>query len=584
MACARGVSPRTPKADRSRKILISLTPTVAIYHFKSQIIKRSAGRSATATAAYRAREKIKDERTGLTFDYRHISPASHCQILAPDNAPSWVKDRSLLWNAVEKAEKRKDSQVAREIMVALPSELSRDDQIKLGINFIQNAYVSKGMVADLAFHDLDKKNPHLHVMLTTRKIDALGFGLKERDWNPKFKRGQAKGDRLEEERQLWQDYTNRALERAGYSARVDCRSLADRGLDRVPQIHLGARANNLEKKGIRTARGDEYRSIAATNKEIATLKIKLDITQHQIQAEKELKKPRIRKQQQELKKQKQEQKRREREQKKREKEEKRRQVEEQRRLKAEQQRIERELQAARIKAEIEARKKAEAKAKAMKKQLLSTVLKIAELAVSDYGKQEYSQRIFKSSLYRIEKDEFWDNNSYYGSCRGNRFKITERDTLDVILEVKQYSSGEIFSISNNLTPNCAEHFEKLQALFKRAKRIREFADTAQTILWKVGKLSDRPGISMFFEGKNYQFILEEDNTFKVAAKDGRGEILKIEAKNNSELTARSSFTDSDFEYLKTAKQKILKILAERNRALQNQRRQQKRNKGRGRSL
>lgn len=273
---------------------------MAIYHFKSQIIKRSAGRSATASAAYRAREKIKDERTSLTFDYRHINPASHCQILAPDNAPSWMYDRAVLWNAVEKAEKRKDSQVAREIMVALPAELSRDDQIKLGINFIQNTYVSKGMVADLAFHDLDRKNPHLHVMLTTRKIDGLGFGNKERDWNPQFVRGQAKGQVLESERQLWQDYTNQALEVAGYSARVDCRSLADRGLERVPQIHLGAKANNLEKKGIRTARGDEHRKISAINREIATLQIQLEIIQQQLRTEKELEKSRISKQQQDL--------------------------------------------------------------------------------------------------------------------------------------------------------------------------------------------------------------------------------------------------------------------------------------------
>ena len=134
MVCVGGISPKPPEPISPRKILISLTPTVAIYHFKSQIIKRSAGRSATASAAYRAREKIRDERTGLTFDYRHINPASHCQILTPDNAPSWMNSRAVLWNAVEKAEKRKDSQVAREIMVALPSELTRSDQIKLGIN------------------------------------------------------------------------------------------------------------------------------------------------------------------------------------------------------------------------------------------------------------------------------------------------------------------------------------------------------------------------------------------------------------------------------------------------------------------
>ena len=274
---------------------------MAIYHFKSQIIKRSAGRSATSAAAYRARTKIRDDRTGLTFDYRHIDPASHLQILAPDNAPSWVYDRASLWNEVEKAEKRKDSQLAKEIMVALPKELTRSDRIKLGQRFIQDTYVSRGMIADLAFHDLDSQNPHMHVMLTTRTVDATGFGKKERNWNPKFKRGKAKGDCLEKERQLWQDYTNKALENAGYAeVRVDCRSLAARGSDFVPQIHLGAAANALERKGIPTARGDEHRRIAQVNAEIAKLKIKLEITEAQIEEEKELLERKIRKQQQEL--------------------------------------------------------------------------------------------------------------------------------------------------------------------------------------------------------------------------------------------------------------------------------------------
>ena len=274
---------------------------MAIYHFKSQIIKRSAGRSATSAAAYRARTKIRDDRTGLTFDYRHIDPASHLQILAPDNAPSWVYDRASLWNEVEKAEKRKDSQLAKEIMVALPKELTRSDRIQLGQRFIQDTYVSKGMIADLAFHDLDSQNPHMHVMLTMRTIDSNGFGKKERSWSPQFKRGKANGDSLKEERQLWQDYTNKALESAGYAeVQVDCRSLADRGSDFVPQIHLGAAANALERKGIPTARGDEHRRIAQVNAEIAKLKIQLEITEAQIEEEKELLERKIRKQQQEL--------------------------------------------------------------------------------------------------------------------------------------------------------------------------------------------------------------------------------------------------------------------------------------------
>ena len=273
---------------------------MAIYHFKSQIIKRSAGRSATSAAAYRARTTIRDDRTGLIFDYRHIKSASHCQILAPQNVPEWVYQRSALWNEVEKAEKRKDSQLAREIMVALPSELSRIEQIKLGAMFVHKTYVSKGMVADLAFHDLDTHNPHMHVMLTMRTIDSNGFGKKERSWNPQFKRGQANGDFLKEERQLWQDYVNLALKRAGHRVKVDCRSLAARGSNQVPQIHLGARANALEKIGIRTAYGDEHRRIALVNQEIVQLQLQKELILKEIEAEKQQQKEKIQQQQQEL--------------------------------------------------------------------------------------------------------------------------------------------------------------------------------------------------------------------------------------------------------------------------------------------
>lgn len=294
-----GHSPQTPKLDRGDIILGFLNGIVAIYHFKSQIIKRSEGRSATAMAAYRAREKITDDRTGLLFDYRRIKAASECLILAPDNVPSWVYERTSLWNAVETAEKRKDSQLAREIMVAIPAELSREQQIKLGVNFVRDTYVNRGMVADLAFHDLDSKNPHLHVMLTTRKIDLNGFGKKERGWNPKFRYGAAKGDRLEGERKLWQDYTNQALEEAGISQKVDCRSLKDRGSSLVPQVHLGPNVCAMEKKGIRTARGDEHRHIERVNAEITADFAELGVMERQILDKKRLLKREIERQKRE---------------------------------------------------------------------------------------------------------------------------------------------------------------------------------------------------------------------------------------------------------------------------------------------
>nr|MDJ0719858.1 MobQ family relaxase [Prochloraceae cyanobacterium] len=262
---------------------------MAIYHFSAQIISRSGGKSATASAAYRAREKIYDQRTKQTFDYRYKGQADYCQILAPPNAKSWVEDRELLWNKVEAAERRKDSQLAREINVALPVELNRDEKIQLGLSFVKNQYVSQGMVADVAFHDLDSHNPHFHVMLTTRQLEGEGFAsTKEKAWRPDFAYRKAKTDLLVIERAAWQDYANAALEKAGRVERIDRRTLEAQGIERLPQIHLGPQVVAMERKGIRTATGEEYRRIDSVNADLAKLQIKLDINRHQIQAEKEL--------------------------------------------------------------------------------------------------------------------------------------------------------------------------------------------------------------------------------------------------------------------------------------------------------
>ena len=251
-----GVPPRTPHIG-SAKIDNPVSYSVAIYHLSAQIISRSGGKSATAAAAYRARDKVYDERTGLNFDYSYKGSADYCQILAPAHAQDWVDNREVLWNKVEAAERRKDSQLAREINVALPVELSREEKIELGLSFVKNQYVSQGMVADVAFHDLDSHNPHFHVMLTTRQLEGEGFALtKEKAWRPDFGYGKAKSDLLLQERSSWQDYANAALERAGKTERIDHRTLEAQGLERIPQIHLGARVAAMEKRGISTAVGD----------------------------------------------------------------------------------------------------------------------------------------------------------------------------------------------------------------------------------------------------------------------------------------------------------------------------------------
>ena len=121
---------------------------MAIYYFNASIISRSAGRSATASAAYRAAERIIDHRTGEIHDYRKKKGVDERIILAPHNAPDWVKDRALLWNEVERVERRKNSQVAREIKLAIPVELDRTQQIELVKEFATEQFVSQGMVAD----------------------------------------------------------------------------------------------------------------------------------------------------------------------------------------------------------------------------------------------------------------------------------------------------------------------------------------------------------------------------------------------------------------------------------------------------
>ena len=215
----------------------------AIYHFSAQIISRADGRSSVAAAAYRSAEKMIDERTGTAHDFTKKRGVFHSEIMLPADAPADFSDRPTLWNAVEKAEKRKNSQLAREIDIALPRCLTHDQKIALAKDYVQKTFVNAGMIADVCFHDLDSDNPHLHVMLTTREVSASGFGNKNRDWNDR--------ELLKEWRKDWASYANRAMENAGHSHRIDHRTLEAQGIDREPQVHLGAARSAMLKKGKR---------------------------------------------------------------------------------------------------------------------------------------------------------------------------------------------------------------------------------------------------------------------------------------------------------------------------------------------
>ncbi len=252
---------------------------MAIYHLSVKVVQRSKGRSATAAAAYRAAEKIHDDKTNVTHDYRKKRGVFGAEILAPSNTPDWVNNREKLWNEVEKIEKRCDARVAREIDIALPVELNRDQKKELVRDFVNEQFISKGMVADISFHNFDStacrrqggisKNPHAHIMLTTRRINDNGFGFKQRDWDKK--------ELLQEWRSCWAEKVNLSLEQAGHKdIKVDHRTLEEQGVNRLPQIHLGPDVTKMKERGIRTSKGDEYDRISATNRRIELLEKNID--------------------------------------------------------------------------------------------------------------------------------------------------------------------------------------------------------------------------------------------------------------------------------------------------------------------
>ena len=147
---------------------------MAIYHCNCKIIGRSGGRSAVGAAAYRSGEKITNDYDGITHDYTNKGGVVYAEIMLPENAPQEWQDRATLWNEVERAEKDSRAQLAREYEVALPRELSREEQIQLVRGFVQENFVKNGMCADIAIHDKEDGNPHAHILLTMRPIDEKG--------------------------------------------------------------------------------------------------------------------------------------------------------------------------------------------------------------------------------------------------------------------------------------------------------------------------------------------------------------------------------------------------------------------------
>ena len=240
---------------------------MAIYHASMKVIGRSSGYSSVAAAAYRAGSKLHDLRRGVDHDYSRKSGVDDSYIIAPNDAPKWVSNRERLWNAVEAVEKRKDSQLCRELVVALPIELDKQAQKSLVFSFANKIFVEQGMVADIALHDLKSHNPHAHILLTMRRFEDGEFGKKERAWNDK--------SLIVKWRKDWANWTNKALMQAGSMERIDERSYAERGIKKVATKHLGKTASAMEKKGKETRTGLWNRRVISANNSFAQLRSKI---------------------------------------------------------------------------------------------------------------------------------------------------------------------------------------------------------------------------------------------------------------------------------------------------------------------
>ena len=147
---------------------------MAIYHLEAKVVSRGAGRSAVAASAYLSCSRLYNDYDGIQHDYTKKQGLVWQQVFLPEYAPQEWKDREKLWNAVEEVETAKDSRLAREFVVALPIELSREEQIELLQEFIREQFISDGMCADAAIHDTDGHNPHAHILLTVRPLDEQG--------------------------------------------------------------------------------------------------------------------------------------------------------------------------------------------------------------------------------------------------------------------------------------------------------------------------------------------------------------------------------------------------------------------------
>jgi ATP-dependent exoDNAse (exonuclease V) alpha subunit len=224
---------------------------MAIYHLSAKAVSRSAGRTSTAAAAYRAGCQITDTRTGEVHDYTRKRGIESTDLVLPAGAPEWAADRAALWNAAEHAERRKDACVAREYEVALPSEIPPQARRQLALAFAQEMADREGCAVDVSIHEPgkegDSRNHHAHILRTTRKVGPDGLT----DKLDTEKAGRNRTADLDAIRARWAELTNQSLRQHGIEATVDHRSLKAQGIEREPTKHLGPTASSI---GLRARR------------------------------------------------------------------------------------------------------------------------------------------------------------------------------------------------------------------------------------------------------------------------------------------------------------------------------------------
>jgi ATP-dependent exoDNAse (exonuclease V) alpha subunit len=243
---------------------------MAIFRLQISSISRGTGRRATAAAAYRAGERIRDERSGELHNYRQRRDVTHVEIFLPsqlENA-AWARNRERLWNTAEHAEKRHNARVAREYQVTLPFELNPTRRLGLARAFSQEIAERYRVAVDLAVHDPrpggDPRNFHAHLLTTTREVTPAGLGAKAGlDMHTRERRRHELPDHREEYvnlRERWATLTNEALRDAHVAARIDHRSLAAQGVDREPQPAIPLMHLKMEQRGLRSTVAERLRA------------------------------------------------------------------------------------------------------------------------------------------------------------------------------------------------------------------------------------------------------------------------------------------------------------------------------------